>query len=149
MDFGFQGGIGIYDFGSSDVTAVRMGADFKVLAMPRDSTLLVDITAGAGIGVETGDNLNVLRVGPSVIASRGFFGGDPADPVIRPYAGLDLIFSREQVRGEKTSGLTVPIHLGSEIRIAHGIRVDAELQWRIGHRFGDTVAFSTGATTTF
>jgi hypothetical protein len=147
-DFGFQGGVGIYQMNGGDVTAVRLGADFRMLARPRDERVKFDLVFGAAIGVETGDNLNVLRLGPSLVAAMPA-GGTPDNPRFRPYAGLEMLFNREQVGDENRSGLTVPVHLGSEWQVAPGVRLDAELQWRIGNQFGDQTAISTGITSTF
>ena len=147
-DFGFQGGVGIYEQGDNNVTAVRLGADFRMLARPRDERVKFDLVFGAGIGVETGDNLNILRLGPSLIAAMPA-GGSPENPRFRPFGGVELLFNREQVHDENRSGLTMPVHLGTEWTVASGVKLYAELQWRVGNEFGDQTAISTGITSTF
>jgi hypothetical protein len=147
-DFGFQGGVGIYDRSGNNVTAVRLGADFRMLARPRDERVKVDLVFGAGIGVETGDKLNILRLGPSLIAGWPT-GGTPEAPRFRPFGGIELLFNREQVEDENRSGLTMPVHLGTEWTVATGVKLYGELQWRVGNEFGDQTAISTGITSTF
>jgi len=141
-DFGFQGGVGIYDRSGNNVTAVRLGADMRWLVRPRDERVKFDMVVGGGIGVETGDNLNILRLGPSLMA------GMPAGK-FRPFGGVEMLFNREQVDNDNRSGITVPIHLGSEWNVAGGVKIYAELQWRVGNEFGDQTAISTGVTSTF
>jgi hypothetical protein len=147
-DFGFQGGVGIYDQGGGNLTAVRLGADFRMLARQRDESFKMDLVFGAAIGVETGDDFNILRLGPSLIASRPL-GGTPENPRFRPYIGFELLFNREQVDDTNRSGMTLPFHVGTEWQLAPGLKLDAELQARIGNMYGDEAAFSTGLTTTF
>ena len=147
MDFGFAGGVGIHDFGATQVTAVRLATDLKALVVRRDASVPLDVVVGAGVGLEGGDDLNALRLGPTAIASRGF--GPEGDPSVRPYAGLQLLFSREFVRGHRDSGLSIPLHLGTEARLARGLRLAVDVQWRVGHQYGDDIAFSTGFTTAF
>lgn len=147
-DFGFQGGVGIYEQGGGNLTAVRLGGDFRMLARPHDEQVKVDLVFGAAIGVETGDDLNLLRLGPSLVASLPA-GGTPEEPRFRPYAGFELLFNREQVDDVNRSGMSVPIHLGTEWMVAAGVKLEAELMWRIGDQYGDQAAISTGITTTF
>jgi hypothetical protein len=147
-DFGFQGGVGIYDRSGNNVTAVRLGADFRMLARPRDERVKVDLVFGAGIGVETGDDLNILRLGPSLIAGMPA-GGTPDAPRFRPFGGIEMLFNREQVGDENRSGLTMPVHLGTEWMVAPGVKLYGELQWRVGNEFGDQTAISTGISSTF
>jgi hypothetical protein len=148
VDFGFQGGFALYDLGSSNLTAVRLGADVKMLVFERDSQRAFDLAAGAAIGVETADNLNVLKIGPSAVASRAF-GGPPTDPRVRPYAAVQVLFMRQTVHDEKDTGLSVPIHVGTELRLGPGLKGVVEAQGRFGREFGNDFSFSTGVTTVF
>jgi len=147
MDFGFQGGLGFYSFDGSNQTSVRLGADFKAQVAKQDAEFAVDVVLGAGIGIENADDLNVLRVGPSVVVSRSI--GSLEDPRARPFVGLQFLFERDEVGDESESGLMVPFHLGSELRLTQGLRFCGEIQFRIGNDFGDDWAITTGITTDF
>ena len=147
MDFGFQGGLGFYDFEGNSTTSVRLGADFKARVATQDAEFAVDVVLGAGIGIENADDLNVLRVGPSVVVSRAI--GSLEDPKARPFAGLQFLFERDDVGDESESGLMVPFHFGSELRLTQGLRFCGEIQYRFGNDFGDDWAFTTGITTDF
>jgi hypothetical protein len=147
MDFGFQGGLAFYDAGTSDQTAVRLGADFKARVAKQDAEFAVDITLGAALSVETADDMNVFRIGPSVVVSRHMPSFESTK--MQPYLGMQLLFSRENVFDVSESGLMVPVHLGSEFRLGEGLKLLAEVQFRIGNDFGDDVAFTTGITTDF
>jgi hypothetical protein len=147
MDFGFHGGLAFYDAGTSDQTAVRLGADLRARVAKQDTEFAVDVVLGAALSVETADDVNLFRIGPSVVVSRHM----PSVEATRaqPYLGMQLLFSRESVFDEDDSGLMVPIHLGSEFRLGEGLKLCTEVQFRIGNNFGDDVAFTTGITTDF
>jgi hypothetical protein len=147
MDFGFHGGLAFYDQGASDQTAVRLGADFKARVAKQDAEFAVDVVVGAALSVETADDLNLLRVGPSVVVSRNWPSLDA--PRAKPYLGMQLLFSREDVFDRSESGLMVPLHLGSEFRLGEGLKLCTEIQYKFGNDFGDDWAFTTGITTDF
>ena len=147
MDFGFQGGLGFYNFDGNDQTSVRLGADFKAKVASQDAEFAVDIVLGAGIGIENADDLNVLRIGPSVVASRAI--GSLEDPKARPFIGAQILFERDDIGDENESGIMVPFHLGSEFRLGQGLKLCGEFQFRVGNEFGDDWAFTTGITTDF
>ena len=147
MDFGFHGGLGFYNFGGNDQTSVRLGADFKAQVAKQDAEFAVDVVLGAAIGIENADDLNVLRVGPSVVVSRSI--GSLEDPKAKPFAGLQFLFERDDIGDTSESGLMVPFHFGSELRLSQGLRLCGEIQFRMGNDFGDDWAITTGITTDF
>lgn len=147
MDFGFHGGVALYDADGGDQTSVRLGADFKARVAKQDAEFAVDVVLGAALSVETADDVNLFRIGPSVVVSRHMPSFESTK--LQPYLGMQLLFSRENVFDVNDSGLMVPVHLGSEFRLGEGLKLLAEVQFRIGNDFGDDVAFTTGVTTDF
>lgn len=147
MDFGFHGGVALYDTDGGDQTSVRLGADFKARVAKQDAEFAVDVVLGAALSVETADDVNLFRIGPSVVVSRHMPSFESTS--FQPYLGMQLLFSRENVFDEDDSGLLVPIHLGSEFRLGEGLKLLAEVQFRLGDNFGEDVVFTTGITTDF
>ena len=92
VDFGFQGGLDRLDFPGDNRTILRLGTDFKVAGMKAGSALPVDLAFGGGLGVDTGDNISVLTLGPTVIASRTFPAGGRG--TITPYGALGISYSK-------------------------------------------------------
>ena len=147
MDFGFHGGVALYDTQGGDETAVRLGADFKARVAKQDAEFAVDIVLGAALSVETADDVNLFRIGPSVVVSRHMPSFESTK--MQPYLGMQMLFSRQNVFDVDESGLMVPVDLGSEFQLGESLKLVAQVQFRIGNDFGDDVAFTTGITTDF
>jgi hypothetical protein len=147
VDFGFQGGLKRLDYDSPDGNALRLGTDVKFAAGRVRSGFPVDLAFGAGLSVDTGDNLSTLTVGPNVIASRGFATGSSA--VIEPYASLGIAYASVNAGGQDDTGNQFPLRLGAEFRFTPDMRFVLEYQHYEGTRLGDRDAFSIGATFPF
>lgn len=147
VDFGFQGGVGRYDNGGSDVTTARLGTDIKYLAASTDQGFPVDLAIGAAIGLETGDDLSLLSLGPAVVASRAL--GNPADARVVPYASLALLFSQADDGISDSNDVTAPLRLGAEINMGPALRALAELKLMIGDSYQDDVSLLAGIKTSF
>ena len=147
VDFGFQGGLKRLDYDSPDGNALRLGTDIKFGGPRQRNGFPVDLAFGAGLGVDTGDNLSTLTIGPSVIASRGFASGSSA--VIEPYASFGIVYSSVNSNGQDDTGTQFPLRLGAEFRFAPEMRFVLEYQHYEGTRLGDRDAFSLGATFPF
>jgi hypothetical protein len=147
VDFGFQGGLTRLDLGSTTKTTLRLGGDVRFGVMKVAAGHPVDVAVGAGLGVETGDNYSVLRLGPSAVASRSFaFSGTSS---VAPYAGAMLCFSSVDIADRNETDFSLPLRLGAELRAIPGVRLTAELQLRIGDDFNDHTAFSGGVNLPF
>ena len=147
VDFGFQGGLKRLDHLGSDRTAVRLGTDFKVEAVRASAAVPVDVAFGGGLGVETGDDLSVLTLGPTVVASRAFPAG--VTGAIEPYAALGVSYASIDAPGKDDTGLQLPIRLGVELRLAPDLRFVLELQQKLGSFYGDRGTFAVGTTFPF
>ena len=147
VDFGVQGGLGRYDTGSSDVTTARLGVDFKCLAASIEQGSPVDVSVGGAIGLETGDELSLLSLGPAVVASRPV--SVAGEPRFVPYAGLSLLFWRADVGDADSNDFTAPLRVGTEIDMGPGLRASAELKLMLGDTFQDDVSFTVGIRTSF
>lgn len=147
VDFGFQGGLGRYDGGATDVTTARLGADFKYLAATVEQGLPVDLGVGAAIGLETGDDLSLVSLGPSIVASRPV--SVAGEPRFVPYAALALLFSRVDVGDADSNDFTAPLRVGTEIDMGPGLRASAEIKALLGDTFQDDLSFSFGVRTSF
>ena len=146
LDFGFQGGLSRLDPGGplASRTTLRVGGDARWHISGAAPT---DLAVGANLGVETADNLKVLSLGPSVVASRTL-GGSAGRGVV-PYAGLAFLFSSHDAFGVQDSDVSLPLRLGVEARLSPDLRLVAELQLFIADRYNDDVGFSAGVNLPF
>jgi hypothetical protein len=147
VDFGFQGGLKRLDYTDTGGNALRLGADFKVAAMRARSGAPVDLSFGAGLGVDTGDNLSNLTMGPNAIASRAYPLGSSGS--IEPYASLGLCYASINTAQHDDTGLQWPFRLGAEYRMSPDLRFVMELKQNFGTHFGDINAFAIGTTFAF
>src|SRR6185312_3153437 len=106
-----------------------------------------DLEFGGAIGVETGDDISILSLGPTAVASRSFALAGNSSWV--PYAGVALLFNQTELNQEKDSGVTLPLRLGSEFRFSPEFRVMAELQFPLNDDFHDDFGLATGVNLPF
>jgi len=144
VDFGFQGGLNRIQVGSSDRTTVRMGADVKFVLSKGGP---VDISAGGGLGLETGDNLSIFSIGPTAVVSRSFPMGSGGAFI--PYGGVALLFSNLNVNDNQDTDFSIPFRLGSEFQLSPEIKLIAEFQLRAGDEVNDDFSFVTGVNLPF
>jgi hypothetical protein len=144
VDFGFQGGLKRLDYPDAGLNALRLGADFKVAAARVRSGSPVDLAFGAGLGVDTGDNLSVLTMGPNAVASRAYPAGSTG--TIEPYASLGLAYASINTSAKDDTGIQWPFRLGAEYRFTPDLRFMMELRQAWGTHYGDQSAFSIGTT---
>jgi hypothetical protein len=147
VDFGFQGGLARLDLVNSTKTSLRLGTDVRFGVTKVSAASPVDIAVGAGLGVETSDNYSVLRLGPSIVASRTFPFSNGSS--IAPYAGAMLDFASVDMGESSRTDFSVPVRLGAELRVIPGVRITAELQLRIADDYSDHTAFSAGVNLPF
>jgi opacity protein-like surface antigen len=145
IDFGFQGGLTrISTSAGNDVTSLRIGTDLKALVA---HTPRLDWSLGGALGVETGDNLHVLTVGPTVVASHTF--GNASGGGVTPYAGAGLMFSNVEIEDRSFTDFSMPFRLGAEFRLAPEVRLCAELQLRASDEVNDDFGIVTGVNLPF
>lgn len=142
VDFGFQGGFSRVQLEGNDVATVRLAADFRVQAMRAGDTAPLDLSLGAFIGLESGDRLGRLVVGPSLVASRGVTMSGKERLV--PYLGLQARFTQFEYRGVQRDDFSVPIRLGCVFPVVQGFRISGEAQFRISEDIDDHEAFGIG-----
>jgi hypothetical protein len=147
VDFGFQGGLTRIELGSSDVTSVRLGGDLRFMVARASEGRPADVALGGALGVETGDDISILSVGPTAVGSRSFLLGSRGAFV--PYAGIALLFSNVEVLKVESADFSVPLRIGTELRPAPEFRIIAELEFRIADDFNDDVSFITGINLPF
>lgn len=143
LDFGFQGGLTRVEVGTEDFTTVRVGGDLRYLVM-RDRPL--DVAIGGTLGVETGDDISVLTLGPSVVLSRTFQIGAGG---VTPYGSMGIFFSNADVLGSQSADFSVPFRFGAEFRLSPEVRLIGELQLRASDNVNDDVGFATGVNLPF
>jgi len=144
VDFGFQGGLTRTDLGSQDVTTLRVGGDLKCQVAKGGA---MDVAIGAALGVETGDNIHLLTLGPSVTVSHSF--GKAGGAGVTPYGGLGLMFTNADIFDRQTTDFAIPFRFGAEFRLAPELRLLAELQLRASDQYSDDFAFVTGVNLPF
>ncbi len=143
VDFGFQGGLSRVQIEGSDVATARLGADFKWQTLKTSSGGPFDMAIGAFIGLESGDRLGRLVVGPQLLASRGVTMQGKERMV--PYLGLQARYAQFQYRSDPRNDFSVPLRLGIVFPIVQGFRVGAEAQLRLGDDIDDHNAFGVSA----
>lgn len=144
IDFGFQGGLTRTDYGAGDVMTVQLGTDIKFQITKGRS---VSLALGGALGVETGDNVHLLSVGPTFTASHVF--GNPAGAGISPYAGVALLYTDADLLDQQSQDVTMPFRLGADFRLAPEIRIMSEIQLRANDPYSDSFAFITGVNLPF
>lgn len=147
VDFGFQGGFARYDLGSTNRTTLRLGGDLKGLITEASEQSPLDLAVGGHLGVEVGDNYNVLHIGPTLVGSHTFSMGENGGVV--PYGSLGLMFSRVSVGDADDSDFSFPLRIGVEVRTTPEFRFLAELQVNVGDDFNDDVGLAAGVNLPF
>lgn len=147
VDFGFQGGFARQDFGTNDITAVRLGGDFKVGVMKPSETRPISVALGACIGIEAGDDYNILSVGPTVVASRAFVTGSGTG--VTPYGRVGILFSSIDVGSLDDTDLSMPVRLGGDFRFGGQLGVAVELQLNLADSFNDDFGIAAGVNLPF
>ncbi len=147
VDFGFQGGFARQDFGSGNRTTLRLGTDLKYQVTQPTSGYPYAIAVGGGLGVESGDHWNVLSVGPTLVSSRSFAGN--GDLVFTPFVSVGLLFTNANIASLNETDLSIPVRLGSELRLSPQFSITGELQLRLSDDLNDDVGFSVGVNSPF
>jgi hypothetical protein len=142
VDFGFQGGLTRITLAGGDVTTLRIGGDLKAQVIHGPSG---DLSVGGALGIETGDELHVLTVGPTLVVSRTF----GSNTGLTPYAGVGFLFSSVEIGTREISDFSLPFRIGSEFRLAKEVRLCAELQLRASDEVNDDLGFVTGVNLPF
>lgn len=144
VDFGFQGGLNRIEVGSEDQTTLRIGGDLKFLISKGG---MLDLSAGGALGVETGDGISILSLGPSVVASKTFPMGSGGG--ITPYGSVGMFFSNVDIGDNQDSDFSVPFRFGSEFKLSQEIKLIGEIQLRAGDDLNDDFSFVTGVNLPF
>ena len=147
VDFGFQGGFARQNYPGGDRTTLRLGADLKYQVVQPTADYPYSVSIGGGLGVESGDHWNIISVGPSVVSSRSFQGN--GDLVFTPFVSAGVLFSNFNVGPFNQSDVSLPLRLGSEMRLNSQLALTGELQLRLGDDFNDDVGFSLGVNSPF
>ena len=146
MDFGFQGGFARQDLAGGDVTTLRLGGDLKVTVGQPSADLPITIAVGGNLGVETGDDFNLLTFGPTVTASRTFAVGQGG---LTPYGRLGVAIASLDIGDLDDTDISVPLSLGSEFEVAPQMRLVLELQFHLGDSFNDGIVLAGGVNLPF
>jgi len=102
-----------------------------------------DVSIDGALGVESGDDWNILSIGPSVVASRTFSGN------LTPYASAGILFSNINVRSVNQSDVSLPVRAGAELKLSSQFALTGELQLRLSDDFNDDVGFAVGVNSPF
>jgi len=143
VDFGFQGGLNRLEVEGDDQTTLRIGGDLKFLLAKGG---FLDISAGGALGVETGDGLSILTLGPSVVVSKTFPMGNGG---VTPYGSAGIFFSNEDIGDNQDSDFAVPFRFGAEFKLSPEIKLVGEIQLRAGNETNDDFSFVTGVNLPF
>ncbi len=147
VDFGFQGGFVRHDFGTGHRTALEIGGDLKYLVLKEGGAQPYSLAVDGALGVETGDHLSVLTLGPNVVASKSLAGNTSV--ALTPFASIGLAFQNINLNSDNSTNVAVPVRLGSELRFGSQLSLTAELQLRIADDFNDHVGFDIGVNSPF
>jgi hypothetical protein len=150
VDFGFEGGPARITQSGASRGLLRLGTDIKVNAHHAASGANYDLSFGGALGVETGDNYNLLSLGPeAVISSPARANGPNGSGAVTPYAGVMLLFTNRSAGSLNDNGFSVPVRLGAEITATPGARISAEVVLRAADKFRDHAGFNVGVNLPF
>lgn len=141
LDFGFLGGLSRIDVNNNTRTSVRLGGDFRGQIMTQGESFPVNVSLGAGLGLESADNFTTLSVGPQIAVSRTL---DYSNRLIG-YGGASLLLSRVDVGNGNDTDTSFPLRFGLEFHPNPDIRLLGELQLAVSDQYRDDVAFTIGA----
>ncbi len=142
VDFGFQGGLSRINYpGHADRTVLRLGTDVKFAVAKANDRVPFDLALDGGLGVESGDNYQVIALGPSLVGSRDY---GTSERGVTPFASVGLLFSNIDVGDNSSTDVSMPLRGGAEWRVAPDVRITGELQLRLGDEFNDDVGFQVG-----
>ena len=142
VDFGFQGGVTRTQIEGSNIGTVRLAADLKAGALRTTNGAPLDLAFGAFVGLEAGDRLGRLVIGPSVVASRGF-STNGVERFI-PYAGIQARYTQFSFHESQRNDFSLPIRLGCQFPVVQGFRAIGEVQFRVGDDIDDHLAYGFG-----
>jgi hypothetical protein len=146
VDFGFMGGLDRVSYETEDRTILRLGTDLKVQARSVQNGAMLDLALGGALGVESGDDWQLITVGPQAVASR-LLGGAEGGATL--FVGAAFLFTNIDVGDNSSTDFSVPLRLGAEWRLVPGMRLTGELQVRISDDFNDDVSFALGTNLPF
>ena len=109
----------------------------------------VSIAAGAGIGVETGDDFHTLLFVPNVVVSHAFFSGDSTGTGsggISPYVGIGLSFTSFDIGTEHDGEFAVPIRAGADMRFNSQLGLVLEMQLYLGGNLNNHFGWAGAST---
>lgn len=140
LDFGFLGGLSRIDVNNNTRTSVRLGGDFRGQLMTQSDSYPVNITLGAGLGLESADNFTILSVGPTAGVSRSL---DYANQWIA-YGGASLLLSRVDLGSGNDTDTSFPLRVGLEFHPNPDIRLLSEIQLAVSDEIRDDFSFTVG-----
>jgi hypothetical protein len=142
VDFGFQGGFTRTQVEGSDIGTARLAADLKAGALRTSDGAPLDLAFGAFVGLESGDRLGRLVIGPSLVASRGLSVN--GEERFIPYAGVQAKYTQFSFHESQRNDFSMPIRLGCQFPVVQGFRAIGEVQFRVGDEIDDHLAFGFG-----
>jgi hypothetical protein len=126
---------------------VTLGADLKYAVAKPSDRLPVAIAIGGALALETGEDISLITLGPTAVASHTFMTGTSSS--ITPYFGIGVMFMNADAANNKSSDLSMPLRFGGDFRITPQVDVVGELQVRVSDDFNDDVGFSVGVNLPF
>lgn len=148
VDFGFQGSLARQQFDTgSDRTTLGLGGDLKYQIGSPTAGNPVSLALGATVGVQTGDDFSILSIGPTLVGSRTLQTGDTVS--LSPYVGIGLLFSNINVGDNNDTDFSMPLRLGTTLRLNPGLDLVGEIQFRIGDNFDDDMSTTVGVNAPF
>lgn len=143
IDFGFQGGLSKLILPDRNSTTIKLGGDFK--AVVRQARF--DFSLGAGLGLISAEEFNVLQIGPQAVLSRKF--GSAPEKGLTAYAAALVLFSRSDIGGTSNSDASTPIRLGAEWAPGRDVRVVVEYQLALSDEITEDHKLTLGANFPF
>jgi hypothetical protein len=147
VDFGFQGGLSRLDRSAGSKTVLRLGTDVKFAVSTATPERPITVALGAALGVISGDDYNVLTVGPNLLASRTWNGGQTGE--FTGYVGAGLAISTIDAGPFNDTDFSIPLRIGAEVGVTPAARLVGEFVTRIGSDFGDDGEFTLGVNLPF
>ena len=147
VDFGFQGGLVRRDLDLGHRTTLKLGGDLKTRLTTGGQSFPLSVSLGAALGVETGDNVSVLTLGPTVVGSRTMAISQTV--AWTPYASLGITYSKFSIGETDDTDTALPLRLGIDFKANAALDLVLEFQANMDDRLNDDTGLALGVNLPF
>jgi hypothetical protein len=105
------------------------------------------VSLGAALGVETGDDVSVLTLGPTVVGSRTMAISQTV--AWTPYASLGITYSKFSIGETDDNDTALPLRFGIDFKANAALDLVLEFQANMDDRLNDDTGLALGVNLPF